>query len=159
MTTLTVTISDKLQVAGAMAAWIVSNNPDYPDAQAYLQRLLEDSCKSYASQFSVDRITSGEFVLRFTGTEIAVITSEAENDATIAKFLDATRANATVRLADSLVAGGLQYLVEKQLLTQDRVDVIGFYPLPEKPKVEETIVQETPIETAQLEEVQTEPQL
>ena len=135
MTTITVTISEKLHVAGATAAWIAANNPDLPDAQAYLQKLVEDSCRSYASQFSVDRITSGEFVLRFTGQEIAAVAAAAESDATIAEFLAATRAHPTVRLADPLVAGGLEYLVAKKLLTQVRADAIGFYPLPVKPEM------------------------
>lgn len=131
---ITVTITDKLQEAGANAAWIATNNPDQADAQAYLQAVLESACLSYASQFSVDRVTSGDFVLRFTGAEFSAITAAAETDETIVSFLSATRANPTVRLADPLVTGGLDYLVSEGLLTRERADAIAFYPIPVKPE-------------------------
>lgn len=131
--TLTVTITDHLQIAGANAAWIAANNPEQVDAQAYLQSVLESACLSYASQFSVDRVTSGDFVLRFEPAEFAAITVAAKTDETVAGFLAATRENPTVRLADARVTEGLAYLVAQGLLTQERADAITFYPIPVKP--------------------------
>ena len=129
---ITVTITDKLQEAGATAAAI---DTGAESAQSYLQSVLESACLSYASQFSVDRVTSGEFVLRFTGEEFTAITEAAQTDESVAGFLAATRAHPTVRLADPVVAGGLAYLVSQGLLTQARADEVAFYPIPTAPAV------------------------
>ncbi len=131
--TLTVHITDHLQMAGATAAWIAANHPDQADAQAYLQRVVEEACTSYASQFDVDRITSGDFVLRFTAAEHASITIAAQADATLRGFLDAVRATPTVRLAGAQVTSGLAYLVNAGLLTPERAAEVAFYPIPVQP--------------------------
>lgn len=149
--TITVTITDKLQEAGANAAWIAAGNPDQADAQAYLQAVLESACLSYASQFSVDRVTSGDFVLRFKADEYAAITTAAETDTAVAGFLSATRETPTVRLADDRVTQGLAYLVAQGLLAQERADEAAFYPIPVKPAVEVVAeAQPTEVDQAQL---------
>jgi hypothetical protein len=136
MNTITITVTDKLQIAGANYAWIAAGNPDQADAQAYLQAVIDEACRSYAVQGGVDRISSGEFVLRFTGSEFAAINAAAAADPLIAGFLAATRATPTVRLATQQTVDGLAYLVAIGLLTQKRSDEIGFYPIPVKPEPE-----------------------
>lgn len=152
---ITVTITDKLQEAGANAAWIAANNPEQADAQAYLQAVLESACISYASQFSVDRVTSGEFVLRFKPEEYAGIALAAETDVVVKGFLDATRINPTVRLADQQVVQGLAYLVQSGLITEERSAEIAFYPIPSKPEPE--VVPEPVVEEPVAEPVAEEP--
>lgn len=139
---ITVTITDHLQISGANAAWVAGNNQDQADAQAYLQSVLEQACVSYASQFSVDRITSGEFVLRFKPEEFAGINLAAETDQQINGFLQATKQNPTVRLADPLVTNALDYLVAIGMLTAERAAEISFYPVPVKSVVPEPVVEE-----------------
>jgi hypothetical protein len=132
--TITVTISEHLHIAGANAAWIAANNQDQADAQAYLQRVVEDACASYAIQFDVARVPSGEFVLRFTGDEHANIKAAAETDPMLQGFLDAARRTPIVRLTDQQVTVGLAYLVSLGLLTPERAQAIAFYPIPVKPE-------------------------
>lgn len=162
---ITITISDHLQIAGANAAWIAANNAEQADAQAYLQAVLESACISYASQFSVDRVTSGEFVLRFKPEEYAGVAQAAETDVVVKGFLDATRINPTVRLADQQVVQGLAYLVQSGLITEERSAEIAFYPIPSKPEpepvaepvVEEPVAEEPIVEPEVQPEVSPEP--
>ena len=129
---ITITVSDHLQISGANAAWIAANNAGQPDAGAYLQAVIEDACKSYASQFSVDRVSSGEFVLRFDPAEFAAVTEASKTDEHIAGFLAATRAKPTVRLADEQTVQSLDYLVSVGLLTRERANKIAFFEIPVK---------------------------
>jgi len=132
MNTITVTITDKLQIAGANHAWIASD-ANHADAQAYLQSIIQNACISYAVNGKVDSISSGEFVLRFSNEEFSSINAACATDPIVAGFLAAAKSWPTIRLAAAQTLEGLAYLVQVGLLTQKRSDEIGFYPIPVKP--------------------------
>jgi hypothetical protein len=122
---ITITISERLQLAGAGAAAV---NANAVSTQAYLQQVLEGACLSYRDQFAVDRITSSDFIYRFTAQEFASI--NASTDPVLQGFVAEVKAAPYVWLGAQQVIDGVNYCVTKGYLTQPRADAILFYPVP-----------------------------
>ncbi len=124
---ITVTISDQVQLAGAGAAAV-----EYKavSTQAYLQNLLETMCLSYRNQFAVDRITSSAFVMRFPTDAYSAILAAAPSDPVLAGFVQAVDAAPYVWLGAQQVIDGVNYCVPTYI-TQAQADTILFYPVPE----------------------------
>ena len=123
---ITVTISDRTQLAGAGAAAV---SYGAVSTQAFLQNLLEQNCLSYRDQFAVDRITSSDFIYRFTAEEFAAI--NASTDPVLQGFVAEVKAAPYVWLGAQQVIDGVNYCVASGYLTQPRADEILFYPIPE----------------------------
>ena len=122
---ITVVISDRTQLAGAGAAAVAYGAVS---TQAFLQNLLEQNCLSYRDSFAVDRITSSDFIYRFTAQEFAAI--NASTDPVLQGFVAEVKAAPYVWLGAQQVIDGVNYCVTKGYLTQPRADVILFYPVP-----------------------------
>ncbi len=123
---ITVTISERDQLAGAGAAAVAAGAVS---TQAYLQQVLENACLSYRDSFAVDRVTSSDFIYRFTAAEFAAINASA--DPVLQGFVAEVKAAPYVWLAAQLVIDGINYCVAGGYLTQARADEILFYPIPE----------------------------
>jgi hypothetical protein len=133
---ITVTISDKFLCAGisAAAAARIGLSPADPmmDAQQWLQWHCQSIAQTYGNQFRVSSVSSGDFVLRFTATEFAAINAAAATDPHIAGFIARVRESEWVVLSSAEVVGGMQYLVEVELLTQERAaEIISWGPVDE----------------------------
>ena len=133
---LAISITAARQVAGAEAAAAAHNaarpldengDPVGPalTAEQYLQDVVEKACESYRDAYHVDRITSSDFIYRFTAAEMAGI--NASTDPVIQGFIAQVRAEAFVWLASNEVAAGMTYAVGAGLLTQARADAILAY--------------------------------
>ena len=133
---LAISITAARQVAGAEAAAAAHNaarpldengDPVGPalTAEQYLQDVVEKTCESYRDAYHVDRITSSDFIYRFTAAEMAGI--NASTDPVIQGFIAQVRAEAFVWLASNEVAAGMTYAVGAGLLTQARADAILAY--------------------------------
>lgn len=133
---LNLTITSARQMAGAEAAAAAHNaarpvdengDPVGPalTGESYLQMVLEGACESYRDAYAVDRITSSEFVYRFTAAEMAGINASA--DPVVQGFVSQVRAESHVWLASDEVAAGMAYAVGAGLLTQARADAILAY--------------------------------
>ena len=124
-TPITVTISEYRQLAGAGAAAVAAEM----DTAAYLQDVLSKACDSYRSAYGVDRITSSDFIYRFTPLEFADI--NASSDPVVQDFIAQVKAAPYVWLGSVEVIAGMDYVVAAGLLTAARKDEILFYPIPE----------------------------
>lgn len=122
---ITVVISERLQLAGAGAAAVSAGAVS---TEVYLQQILEGACLSYRDQFAVDRITSSDFIYRFTPTEFAAI--NASTDTVFQGFVAAVKSAPYVWLGAQQVIDGINYCVSTGYLTQPRADAILFYPIP-----------------------------
>ena len=122
---ITVTISERLQLAGAGAAAVAAGAVS---TQAYLQQMLENFCLINRDSFAVDRVTSSDFIYRFTAQEFAAI--NASTDPVLQGFVAEVKAAPYVWLGAQQVIDGVNYCVTKGYLTQARADVILFYPVP-----------------------------
>ena len=133
---LNVTITSARQIAGAEAAAAAHNaarpldengDPVGPalTGESYLQSVVAGACESYRDAYSVDRITSSEFIYRFTAAEMAGINASA--DPVVQGFVNQVRAESHVWLASDEVAAGMAYAVGAGLLTQARADAILAY--------------------------------
>ena len=133
---LAISITAARQIAGAEAAAAAHNaarpldengDPVGPalTAEQYLQDVVEKACESYRDAYHVDRITSSDFIYRFTAAEMAGI--NASTDPVIQGFIAQVRAEAFVWLASNEVAAGMAYAVGEGLLTQARADAILAY--------------------------------
>jgi len=122
---ITVTISERLQLAGAGAAAVAAGAAS---TQAYLQQVLEGACLSYRDQFAVDRVTSSDFIYRFTPAEFSAINSSS--DPVLQGFVAEVKAAPYVWLGAQQVIDGVNYCVAQGYLTQARADEILFYPVP-----------------------------
>lgn len=114
---ITITITDALQEAGAAAAAAATGAAS---AQEYLQARAEELCTGYVNAYRVGTISSGDYVLRFTASENAAIVAAAETDAIVAGLLARVRESADVVLYADEVVQGVGYLVSEGLLTQAR---------------------------------------
>jgi hypothetical protein len=121
---ITITITDALQEAGAAAAAAATGAAS---AQEYLQARTEELCTGYVNAYRVGTISSGEYVLRFTAAENAAITTAGETDPVVAGMLARVRESAEVVLYSDEVQQGVAYLVSEGLLTQARADAILAY--------------------------------
>jgi len=133
---LAISITVARQIAGAEAAAAAHNaarpvdengDPVGPalTAEQYLQDVVEKACESYRDAYAVDRITSSDFIYRFTAAEMAGINASA--DPVIQGFIAQVKAEAYVWLASNEVAAGMAYAVGEGLLTQARADAILAY--------------------------------
>lgn len=125
MTDIVITISDKLQLAGAGAAAV---NAGAASSQAYLQAVVEGACLSYRDAYAVDRITATDFIYRFTAQEFADI--NASSDPVVQGFVAEVKAAPYVWLGSQQVIDAMNYCVAQGLVTQVRADEILFYAVP-----------------------------
>ena len=123
---ITVVISERLQLAGAGAAAV---SAEAVSTQDYLQQILEGACLSYRDQLAVDRVTSSDFIYRFTAQEFAAINTST--DPVLQGFVTEVKAAPYVWLGAQQVIDGVNYCVATGYLTQVRADEILFYPVPE----------------------------
>lgn len=138
--TITVTITDQVELAGAGAAAVAYNNalPDLPDGtrpptvstQEYLQSIVEKACMSYRDQYAVDRIPSSAFVMRFPVQAYANIRAAAATDPVLAGFVQSVDEAPYVWLAAQQVIDGVNYCVPAYI-TQAEADAILYYPVPD----------------------------
>ena len=134
---ITVTISDPLQLAGIQAATDAYNAAQQPDeegnepvpltAEEYLSARVADLCTSYATTHKVGTITASQFVLRFTAAENEAIRNAAASDEAVAGFLSRVGESDYVRLYSDEVQQGIAYIVGAGLVTQARADEILAY--------------------------------
>jgi hypothetical protein len=139
---LTTIITDALQLAGvtAMANDYRARTGLPVTDEEYLQSQVEAVCLGYASAYRIGIVSSGDFVLRFTSTEFFDINTAALTDPHIAGFLTRIREVGSVTLYSAGVVGAMQYLVERELVTQERAAEIltwvapqAVFPTPEPP--------------------------
>jgi hypothetical protein len=131
---MNVTITNPLQLAGvtAMAADYRARTGETITDEQYLQSQVEAVCLGYASAYRIGIVSSGDFVLRFTAQEFAMINAAAGTDPHIAGFIGRVRESEWVVLYSAEVVGGMQYLVEVELLTQERAaQIIAWAPVDE----------------------------
>ena len=127
---ITVIIDNTLREAGIAAAATAYNAalPTPPEGEApatltpeqYMQMIVDGAADSYVKQFNVGTVSSGDFVLRFTSQEFYDINVAAQTDPHIAGFLARIREIGSVALYSASVIGAMQYLVERELVTQER---------------------------------------
>lgn len=125
--TITVTISDQLELAGIGAAAVSAGAVS---SQAYFQQVCEAAAMSYRDQFAVDRITSSAFVMRFPTDAYSAILAAAPSDPVLDGFVQAVDAAPYVWLGAQQVIDGVNYCVPTYI-TQAQADTILFYPVPE----------------------------
>lgn len=133
---LNISITSNRQIKGAEAAANAHNAARPTDengdpignaltAEQYLQMVVSGACESYRDAYAVDRITSSEFIFRFTSAEMAAI--NASSDPVVQGFVAQVRSESHVWLASDEVVGGMAYAVNAGLLTQARSDEILAY--------------------------------
>lgn len=125
--TITVTITDQLQLAGIGAAAVAAGAVS---SQAYFQQVCEGAALSYRDQFAVDRITSSAFVMRFPTDAYTNIIDASATDQVLAGFVAEVDAAPYVWLGAQQVIDGVNYCVPTYI-TQAQADTILFYPVPE----------------------------
>lgn len=69
-------------------------------------------------------LTRLAFLSRFTDAELAAIYTAAKSDIGVEIWLDKARAAQDIDLTDARTVDGLAMLVDKDLITQDRADVL-----------------------------------
>lgn len=126
--TITVTISERVQLAGIGAAAVAAGAAS---SQEYFQQVCEAAAMSYRDQFGVDRITSSAFVMRFPTDAYSAILAAAPSDPVLAGFVAEVDAAPYVWLAAQQVIDGVNYCVAGGFITQAQADAILFYPVPE----------------------------
>ena len=134
---ITVTVSDLFHLAGLQAAVDKFNESQQSDeegnepvpltAEEYLSARVADLCTSYATSNGVGKITTGQFVLRFTAAENEAIRNAAASDEAVAGFLARVEESDYVRLYADEVVQGIAYIVAAGLVTQARADEILAY--------------------------------
>jgi len=156
---ITITVSDALKEQGIQAAanaYNAANADQWVSAEQYMNMVVNSAAVSYANQFKVGIVSSGEYVLRFTPAENDAVTAAALTDPLIDGLLKRVRESAEVVLYSEEVQQGVGYLVMQGLITQERAAEILAYdvavdpaepvpepePIPEEPVVEEPIVEE-----------------
>lgn len=135
--TITVTLTDPLQLAGAQAATDAFNAATSPNAdgtpatpitaQQYVQQAMERAALSWRDQYAVDRVTSGAFVLRFTQAEYDAISTAAQTDPAVAGFMQRVNESPFVWLGSAEVQQAMAYVVSLGLVTQARADEVLAY--------------------------------
>lgn len=115
---ITLTITDARLLAGVDASK-AQNAPDQ-SADEYMQAWIDQLLDSWAVAYKIGIVSSGDFVLRFTSTEFYDINTAALTDPHIAGFLTRIREIGSVALYSASVIGAMQYLVERELVTQER---------------------------------------
>jgi hypothetical protein len=124
---ITVNITSDRQIAGVEAAAAAASTEDAPvTAQEYLQRIVEGACESYRDTFAVDRITSSDFIFRFTAAEFAGL--NASSDPIVQGFIAQVKSEPFIWLGSDEAQQGMGYVVMQGLLTQARADAILAYP-------------------------------
>lgn len=131
---ITINITSPRQIEGIKAAAAAVGE----NAELYIQRIVELAAESYRDQFYVDRITTSDFIFRFTDEEKNAIL--ASTDELVIGFMNKIKSEPYVWLASTEVVDGLGYLVSLNLLTQERSDEITNYIVSE-----ESIIPEEPI--------------
>jgi len=127
------------QLAGAAKARLAYNaaNPDVMDAEGavtekktldtdadYVNMVISNAADSWALQHKVGILTSGEFVMRFTSAEFAVILGAADVSPDVAGYVNEVKSRDFVYLDSPLTTEGINALVAGGLLTQVRADEI-----------------------------------
>lgn len=133
--TIQATLSSKRHIAAATAAYLatipVEGDPPYASVDEYFQAQANRWADSWVESTKVDQISVGEFVLRFTGSEFAAITSSA--DPNVASILATLRARDSVRLGSTDAVQGVGYLVAAGFLTAERGAAVLHYDVPSVP--------------------------
>ena len=122
--TITVSISD----AALLAAVTAKANQQRKTPEQFLQDFLTGSCCVWRDEFALDRVTSSDFLFRFTAAEFAGI--NASTDPVIQGFVAQVKAAPFVWLGSTEVIGGMNYVVAAGLLTAERAAEILSYVAP-----------------------------
>ena len=157
---ITITVNDALKEQGIQAAANAYNaaNPDqWVSAEQYMNMVVNSAAVSYANQFKVGIVSSGEYVLRFTAAENDAITAAAATDPLIDGLLKRVKESAEVVFYSDEVVQGVGYLVMQGLIAEARAAEILAYnvavdpaepvpePVPEpEPTPEEPVVEPLP---------------
>ena len=121
---ITVTVSDP----ALLAAVTTKANQQPKTPEQFLQDFLTGSCHVWRDEFALDRVTSSDFMFRFTAEEFAGINASA--DPVIQDFIAQVKAAPFVWLGAAAVIGGMDYVVAQGLLTAERAAAILSYPVP-----------------------------
>lgn len=131
--TITVTLTNKRQIAAATAAYHMTipadpeQTPPYANVQAYVQASLEQVCDSWSDTTGVDKIAVAAFVRRFPGAVMDAIVAAAPGDPQISAILDTIDRVTHVRLGAQTTIDSMAYLVAAGYLTQAQADSILEY--------------------------------
>jgi hypothetical protein len=143
-----ITVNDTLKEQGIQAAANAYNkaNPDqWISAADYMSMVVNSAAVSYANQFKVGIVSSGEYVLRFTAAENDAITAAAATDPIVDSLLNRVKESAEVVLYSDEVVQGVGYLVAQGLLTRDRgIEILAYTVAVDPPEPVEPAPEPTP---------------
>lgn len=127
MTEITIQISGRAR-DGLLAA-AANNNQNLTD---FITNILIDSGTSYADLLKIGKITSAEFVRRFSVQEYYAILTAAESNPPIRNLIDALVKEPEVTLDDPRLMAGLQVLVAAlpDALPASRIEELLSYEVP-----------------------------
>lgn len=132
MERITVTVTERHNVAAVMAASYAAGNTD---PQAWLQSVVDAASFSYRDQFRTDFIDSITFMARLSEMgKLQTVLAAAQQSPDLAGYLDRMRQVGGVWAGSPETAQGIGALVAGGLLTQDEADELLAYELPELPE-------------------------
>lgn len=142
---ITVTLTNKRQIAAATAAWIATIPPapeegqepqpwPYATVDAYVQAAIERVAESWRDSLRTDAIPTAAFILRIPPAAYAAIVAAAEQSPELQAYLARLNQGPRVWLGSDETIAGVNALVAAGLLTQAEADALLAYDIPEAPQ-------------------------
>jgi phytoene dehydrogenase-like protein len=138
---ITVQLTSKRHIAAATAAYLASipttNPPTTVGTGGSVQGFVQAAIEQYADQLrdshAPDRISTAEFLMRFTAPEFDALKTAAVSDPIASGLLARLSAEPNVWLGSDEVQQGIGYLVAAGLLTAERGAAVLHYDVPSVP--------------------------
>lgn len=128
---ITATLTNKRHLAAATAAYQATipaeGDPPYASVDAYVQAAMERVAESWRNTTGADRISTAEFLMRFTPAEFAVLKAAAVSDPIAAGLMARLSSEPHVWLWSDEAQQGIGYLVAAGLLTSERGEAVLAY--------------------------------
>lgn len=134
---ITVTLVNKRHIAAANAAYTATipadpeQTPPYASVDEYVQAAIERVAESWRNTTQSDRISTAEFLMRFTPTEFADLKQAAVTDPIAGGLMTSLSNRPDVWLGSDEAQQGVGYLVTVNLLTAARAEAVLAYGVPE----------------------------
>lgn len=138
---ITATLTNKRQIAAVTAAYIATIPTTDPpttvgtggSVEGFVQLALERYAEQMRDSTAPDRISTAEFLMRFTASEFAALKTAGTSDQIAAGLMARLSSEPHVWLGSDEAQQGVGYLVATGLLTADRGAAVLHYDVPTVP--------------------------
>lgn len=138
---ITATLTNKRHIAAAHAAYLATIPTTDPpttvgtggSVDGFVQLAIEQYAEQLRDSCASDRISTAEFLMRFTAIEFAALKTAAGSDPIAAGLMARLSSEPHVWLGSDEAQQGVGYLVATGLLTAERGAVVLHYDVPQVP--------------------------